>query len=104
MPSSWGGERIDRRVDCGLYPEEDNRVLLPIAVVPDSGYGRLRVTVRADIRPVDSGTEVALESEAVLDPPYFERGDRASMACTLTSSFVARLQRAIAELAIRFPN
>lgn len=96
----WGGEPIDRRVDCGVDPDGWSRVLLPISVAPDTGYGRLRVRVRVNLEPVGSGTSVKMASEAVLDAPYFERGDRQSIECTLTTDFVAQLQREIAKGAI----
>jgi hypothetical protein len=90
LDHTWHGRQIDEWVDCGMWPEGWNRVLLPISSDENAeiGWGRLRGQVAVTVDSTDNGSAITVNSRVILDPPYYQQGDRESLDCFFTDDFM----------------
>jgi hypothetical protein len=73
-----------------MWPEGWNRVLLPISSDENAeiGWGRLRGQVAVTVDSTDNGSAITVNSRVILDPPYYQQGDRESLDCFFTDDFM----------------
>lgn len=90
LGGNWEQQRVAERIDCGRGVGGWNAVNLPLSRDSVNGYGHLLVTVQVRFTIQERGTLVAIDSDVLLNPPWFEQG-RPMIRCALREEFVRLL-------------